>query len=376
MLKIKYSEQNKVLSNEIEKIHQDMHDFKSAGNDFLGWLEQPKNISYQDDLIKTAKDLADCDVMLVLGIGGSYLGTKMAYEFLRAEFSEEKLFFAGWNLSESYTKNLKEKLKGKKVALLTISKSGSTLETKKAMEYFLDIAHKHVVITGENSQLWNLAVENNWEKYTLEDNIGGRYSFLTAVSLLPLAFVGIDIKEIIKGQVKAMEDLSKPNNLAYEYASQRYSLSKNYPVELYVVFEPKHLHLVEWIKQLFGESEGKEGKGLFPASALFSTDLHSLGQFIQEGTPCLFETFIRFNKTNGMEEYNELVYNAAKNAHINGGKKVNQIELEKEDAFSLGYITYFFFKAAAMSSYLFGVNPFNQPGVEAYKAEMKRLGNK
>lgn len=378
MLKIKTTLNNdsvKGLQTKIEEIHNAMHKYESRGNDFLGWLEQPEKISYVKEIHDEVKSLKDCDVMLVLGIGGSYLGTKMAYEFMREEFSEEKLFFAGWNLSESYAKNLKKHLKGKKVAVLTISKSGSTLETAKSLEYFQDIAHKHVVVTGKDSLLWNKATENNWTKFVLEDNIGGRYSLLTAVTLLPLAFAGIDIDKIIEGQKSAMKDLSSVNNDAYKYASYRHHLNKTLTTELFVVYEPKHLHLVEWVKQLLGESEGKEGKGLFPASALFSTDLHSLGQFIQDGTPMLFETMIRINKENGLEKYNQIVYKAAMAAHKSGNKEINQLEIKEQSEFSLGYFTYYMFKVAAMSAYLLDVNPFDQPGVEAYKSEMKKLGN-
>lgn len=391
-----------------------------AGNDFLGWMHLPCATpeSLVADIEKTAATLRnDCEYVVAIGIGGSYLGAKAVIEALSDSFAAYKpasgahVIFAGQNIGEDYTHELVSLLKGKKFGIIVISKSGTTTEPAIAFRILKEMleaqegkefASKHIVAVtdAKRGALRSLATEEGYATYVIEDNVGGRFSVLTPVGLLPIAVAGFDIRALLDG-AKAMEAATAAaddSNPAYLYAKTRNALyAEGKKTEILVNYNPKLHYLGEWWKQLYGESEGKEHKGIFPAAVDNSTDLHSMGQWIQEGERTIFETVIsvaeqqhemvipsdaanldglnyiagkRIDEVNKMAELGTVI------AHVDGGVPNIHITLGSLTERCLGEIIYFFEKACGISGYILGVNPFNQPGVEAYKKNMFALLNK
>ncbi len=385
------------------------------GNDFLGWLRYPETYDKEEleEIIKSAAFVREnFEVLVVCGIGGSYLGARAGIEALKGLHPRDKIeiIFLGQTFSSDYIYETLEYVKDKKFAINVISKSGTTTETAISFRLLKELleskvgkeeARKAIFATTdkEKGALKTLSTQEGYKTFVLPGDVGGRFSVFTAVGLFPMAVAGIDVRKVLEGAHASMEenrgsDLAK--NKAYQYAIVRDTLlRKGYPVEMFVTYEPRLVQLGEWFKQLFGESEGKEHKGLLPDSATFSTDLHSLGQFIQDGSPVLFETILFVNKPRhevvipeDKENLDGLNYLAGKNlafvnekayigtlaAHEETGRVPNMLlNLDKLDEFELGYILYFFMKTCAMSGYLLEVNPFNQPGVEVYKKNMFHL---
>lgn len=406
----------KIYEDKVKKINDMIESKSGLGNDYLGWVKYPE-IYDKDELArinKSAKYVRDhFDVLVVCGIGGSYLGARAAIEAIRGLFSDDKIdvIFLGQTFSGTYVAQVLNFLKGKRFAINVISKSGTTTETSISFRLLRDLlekqigkenAKKAIFATTDISHgaLKAMATKEGYETFVLPGDIGGRYSVLTAVGLFPIACAGIDVQAMLDGAFEAMKRYSNPNvleNPCYQYAVARdYLHTKiNKSVEMFVTYEPKLTQLGEWFKQLFGESEGKDHKGLLPDSATFSTDLHSLGQYIQEGSPILFETVLYVNKPamdviipHDEEDLDGLNYLENKNlefvakqaflgtldAHVNTGKVNNiVIEIDKLDSRNLGHLFYFFMKTCAMSAYLLEINPFNQPGVEVYKKNMFHL---
>ena len=417
-----------LLQNEIEcmepfvKVAHDMiHNKTGEGNDFLGWVELPKNYDKEEfDRIKIAanKIKNDSDVLLVIGIGGSYLGARAAIEMLGHSFRNNlkkeareypEVYFVGQNISSTYMLDLLDIIKDKDVSINVISKSGTTTEPAIAFRVFKDFLEKkygkeeaskriYATTDAKRGALKQLADEEGYETFVIPDDVGGRFSVLTPVGLLPIAACGIDIDAIMTGAKEAMEDFSNPilsENYSYQYAVVRNVLHrKGKDIELMVNYEPSLHYVSEWWKQLYGESEGKDNKGIYPASVDFSTDLHSMGQYIQEGKRILFETVINVENAKREIIINEekvdldgLNYLAGKTvdfvnkkafqgtllAHTDGSVPNLLINIPKIDEYNFGYMVYFFEKACALSGYILGVNPFNQPGVEAYKKNMFAL---
>lgn len=391
-----------------------------AGNDFLGWLHLPSALDENllADIEQKAKRLREeCEYVVAIGIGGSYLGAKAVIEALSDSFASLKpatgarVLFAGQNIGEDYTYELMELLKGKKFGIIVISKSGTTTEPAIAFRLLKEMLEKqegkefaaqHIVAVtdAKKGALRTLATEEGYATYVIEDNVGGRFSVLTPVGLLPIAVAGFDIRKFVAG-AKAMEEATKnadDSNPAYLYAKTRNALYRGgKKIEILVNYNPKLHYLGEWWKQLYGESEGKENKGIFPAAVDNSTDLHSMGQWIQEGERSIFETVIsvagqkyecripsddanldglnyiagkRIDEVNKMAELGTVI------AHVDGGVPNLHIALSELSEEALGEIIYFFEKACGISGYILGVNPFNQPGVEAYKKNMFALLNK
>ncbi|MFA5691984.1 MAG: glucose-6-phosphate isomerase [Acholeplasmataceae bacterium] len=406
------NEKLKNYQNEVSNIHNMIHNKTGLGNDFLGWVSLP--INYDKDELNRMYELKNkfnkLDCLVVIGIGGSYLGAKAGLEFLKEPFKKSKpeIIFAGHHLSANYHKNLLKYLNKKDYAINVISKSGTTTEPAIAFrllknhlenKYGKEEARERIFATTDQKRgaLFNLAKEEGYERFIIKDDIGGRFSVLTAVGLLPFVFAGVNIDKLFEGASDAYhnllnDDLTK--NDAYKYGLMRYLLYKEGKTTEYLVnYEPRLNYFSEWWKQLFGESEGKDHKGLLVSSASFTTDLHSLGQQIQDGTRIIFETILEVNKTdkllipfddNNLDNLNylsekELAYVnkqamlGTKMAHVEGKVPNILIKLKKLDAYNLGYLFYFFEKACAMSAYLLEVNPFNQPGVEAYKQKMFEL---
>lgn len=401
------------LTDFVEAGHKKIHDKTGAGSEFLGWLDWPSKMDSKElaRLEKTAQKLREkADVLVVIGIGGSYLGTKAVQDLLRPAFhlSGVEVVFAGHNISGKYLQDLLAYMDGKSVALNVISKSGTTTEPAIAFrilrnwmtdQYGEEAAERIVVTTDERAgALRKTADEAGYTSFVIPDDVGGRYSVLTPVGLLPLAVAGIDIQTLLKGAEQAENILSSSaleENDAYLYAAYRQILNmRGYSVEVFASFEPAMAGINEWWKQLFGESEGKQGKGVFPASVIYSTDLHSMGQYLQDGRRMLFETMISFtedqtetaipfeeNDGDGLNylvdktlhQVNQTAMEATAMAHVEGGVPILALEVPKLDAFHTGYLLYFFMKACAMSAYLSGVNPFDQPGVEQYKQNMFEL---
>ena len=408
------SEQPENLQEKVIKIHEMIHQKKGKGSDYTGWLDLPININ-QDEYIRIKKAAHDIQnhsqVLVVIGIGGSYLGAKAGLEFLREPFKQNQLeiIFAGHQMSGLYLANLVDYLKDKDFSINVISKSGTTTEPaiafrvlKKELEskYGKEHAKRRIYATTDEKRgaLFSLAKENGYEMFVIPDDVGGRYSVLTPVGLLPLCAAGIKIDDMLKGAQDAYQRYLNPNlesNEAYLYGTTRYLLyTLGKKIEMLVGYEPELIYLNEWWKQLFGESEGKDHKGLFVASASFSTDLHSLGQYIQEGERHLFETVINIehikkdvvipHEENDLDELNYLsgktlsyvnkqALKGTMMAHKDGLVPNLLITIPTTDAYTFGYLVYFFQKACAMSSYLIDVNPFNQPGVEDYKKNMFAL---
>ncbi len=401
--------------DDVVRINKMINEKSGPGNDYLGWADWP--INYDKEEVERIKRDAQYvrdhfNILVVCGIGGSYLGARAALEALNGLKSDDKLevIFMGQTFSPNYVAQVLEYLKGKKFAINVISKSGTTTETSISFRLLKELLEKQIGKEASKKAIYattdkargalkTLCNQEGYATYVLPDDIGGRYSVLTAVGLFPLAAAGINIDAMLEGAKEAREaynstDLNK--NICYRYAVMRdYMLRHGKPVEMYVTYEPQMSQISEWLKQLFGESEGKEKKGLFPASATFSTDLHSLGQFIQDGTPVLFETIINvleprydvkiphddedldgLNYLEGKDLafVNQKAFEGTLKAHVEDGHvPCNVIYLDKLDAKSLGHLFYFFMRACAMSAYLLDINPFNQPGVEIYKKNMFHL---
>ena len=401
--------------NDVKRINDMINNQSGPGNDYLGWADWPINYDKEEleRIIKDAQYVRDhFDILVVCGIGGSYLGARAALEALNGLKSQDilEIIFMGQTFSPNYVAQVMNYLKGKKFAINVISKSGTTTETSISFRLLKELLEKQVgkeaakkaiyaTTDKEKGALKTLCNQEGYSTYVLPSNIGGRFSVLTAVGLFPLAAAGIDVKAMLLGAKEAREKYNNAdilNNDCYRYAVSRdIMLRRGKPVEMYVTYEPQMSQISEWLKQLFGESEGKEKKGLFPASATFSTDLHSLGQFIQDGTPLLFETIL--NVINPKEDIiiphddadldglnylegknlafvNQKAFEGTLKAHTeDGGVPCNVITLEKLDERTLGHLFYFFMRACAMSAYLLDINPFNQPGVEIYKKNMFHL---
>jgi len=391
------------------------------GNDFLGWLKLPENIGSQVTRIeKMAKHLRSVsNSTVIIGIGGSYLGARAVIEALSHSFphnqkdKHHEILYAGHNVCEEYMADLIEVLEHRNYSVIVISKSGTTMEPAIAFRLIKDhierkfgksvAADRIVAITdATKGALRSLAELNGYETFEIPDDVGGRYSVLTPVGLLPIAVAGIDIRELIEG-ARAAAAITRDNkdpqkNPALVYAATRnLLLQAGKPIEILVSFHPKLHYFAEWWKQLFGESEGKEGKGIFPASVDFTTDLHSLGQYIQEGQRILFETVLSIKSSPAKvkipmekEDQDQLNYLAGKYlgevnksaetgtviAHTEGGVPVISVNIPTLDAYYLGQLIYFFEISCAISGYILDVNPFDQPGVEAYKKNMFALLNK
>lgn len=409
------------IEQHVAQAHHMLHERTGPGNEFTGWLDWPK--SYDKDefkrILETAQKIQEhSDVFLVIGIGGSYLGARATIEALQHTYynilPKEKrktpqILFVGNNISSTYMSDTLDLLENKDFSINVISKSGTTTEPAIAFRIFKDLLEKKYGKEGTKSRIFattdakkgalkTLADKEGYETFVVPDDIGGRYSVLTAVGLLPIAVSGLNVEALIEGANKAMEDYSLPslmNNECYQYAAIRNLLyNKGKTIELLVNYEPSLTFFSEWWKQLFGESEGKDGKGIFPASVNFTTDLHSLGQYIQDGRRELFETVIHVEKPKkdltipfDKEDLDQLNYLADKSihyvnekamegtiqAHVKGNVPNLVVKLPELNEYHFGYMIYFFEKACAMSGYLLGVNPFDQPGVEEYKKNMFRL---
>jgi len=405
---------------EVAAANAALHNGTCNGSDFLGWLNLPTSIDEAQfaDLEATAKILRDnCEVVVVIGIGGSYLGAKAvidalsnSFDWLQTERKSPIVVYAGQNIGEDYLYELQELLKTKKFGIISISKSGTTtepalafrlLKTQLEEQQGKESAKQLIVAITDKSRgaLRTLATQEGYKTFVIEDSIGGRFSVLTPVGLLPIAVAGFDIRQLVAGAA-SMEtatglDIPFEENISAQYAAVRNELYRNgKKTEILVNFHPK-LHFVgEWWKQLYGESEGKDNKGIFPAAVDFTTDLHSMGQWIQEGERTIFETVISINESNytkifptsednldglnflagkRVDEVNKMAELGTMIAHIDGGVPNLKVELPKLNEFYLGQLLYFFEKACGISGYLLGVNAFDQPGVEAYKKNMFAL---
>ena len=384
------------VAEEVKAAHKALHDGTCLGNDFIGWLNLP--VDYDKEEFARIKKAAekikkDTDVFVVIGIGGSYLGARAAIEFLTSQNynltckDTPQIFFTGNSISSSALAELMELCEGKDVSVNMISKSGTTTEPAIAFRVFRDMLEKKYGADKEG-----------YETFVVPDDVGGRFSVLTAVGLLPIAVSGADIDALMQGAQVAREELNNDDlytNDCYKYAAIRNILyRKGKTMEIMVSYEPAYTMMAEWFKQLYGESEGKDNKGIFPASVIFSTDLHSLGQYIQDGRRTMFETVVLFDKckkevtlgtdpTNvdglnflagkTMGFVNQKAFEGTVLAHNDGGVPNVVINVPEMNETELGYLIYFFEKACAISGYMLGVNPFNQPGVESYKKNMFAL---
>lgn len=415
--------ERKILSyaNKVEEIHNKLNENANKKDEFLGWLELPNNYDKKEfeKIKKCSKKIQEnSDILLVIGIGGSYLGARAVIESLTNTFynmldknlrKTPQILYIGNNLSSNYLNDLIDLIGDRDLSINVISKSGTTTEPAIAFRFFREFleskygikeARKRIYVTTDKKKgaLKELAKEEKYTCFVIPDNVGGRYSVLTAVGLLPIATAGIDIDLLMEGAKFACDRYADSNlkyNECYRYAVIRnllYSNEKN--IELLVTYEPKLQYFIEWWKQLYGESEGKDFKGIFPSGATFTTDLHSLGQYIQEGRRNLFETVINIEKINSeikinMDEDNldGLNYLAGKKlsfvnkkamqgtikAHVDGDVPNILITIDELNSHTIGQLIYFFEKACAVSGMLLGVNPFNQPGVEKYKTNMFKL---
>ena len=401
---LKYAEQ-------VKNIHNNIHSKSNDENEFLGWIELPTN--YDKDEFERIKQAAkkirdDSEVFVSIGIGGSYLGARAVIEALTNTFGSKKpeILYAGNNMSPNYINEMIEYIGDKDISINVISKSGTTTEPAIAFRMFRELletkygveeARKRIYVTTDRARgaLKTLSDEEGYKTFVIPDNIGGRYSVLTAVGLLPIAVAGIDIEKLMQGAKNAEDkylDKELKYNECYKYAVARnilYSNEKN--TEILVSYEPKMHYMIEWWKQLYGESEGKDKKGIFPAGVEFTTDLHSLGQYIQDGRRSLFETVLNIEKPSvdikiksDEDNLDGLNYLAGKTldyvnkkamegtikAHVSGGVPNIMITMDELNAENIGELIYFFEKACAISGNILGVNPFNQPGVEEYKRNM------
>ena len=399
----------------VSEAHKWLEEKTGAGNDYVGWVKWPLNYDKEEfERILALKDklAGKYDVLLVCGIGGSYLGARAALEMIRGLYPENgpEVIFIGNTFSNNYISQVLKHIEEKDVVLNVISKSGTTTETSLAFRIFKQYIEKkygkeeaktRIIATTDahKGTLKNLADLEGYEEFVVPDDIGGRFSVFTAVGLLPLALAGVDIKELMEGSLKAMYDYSKESieeNDACKYAVARRILdNQGYTAEMFVTYELQLTMVAEWWKQLFGESEGKDGKGILPTSACFSTDLHSLGQFVQDGRKVLYETLLLIDELGQDIEFpgdidnldnmnyltgkniswvNKMAQQGTLSAHADDGNVPNiEIHLKDNSAYSFGYMIYFFMRACGMSCYLVGVNPFNQPGVEVYKKKMFKL---
>ena len=397
---------------------------KGAGNDYIGWVHLPSSIT--DAFLNEVQAVADelrkrCEVVVVAGIGGSYLGAKAVNDALQHTFDAYKakdrkdpyVVYAGNNIGEDYLADLMEFLRGKEFGIINISKSGTTTETALAFRLLKTMLEKQsgkaeaqkrivAVTDAKKGALRSLATKEGYKTFVIPDNVGGRFSVLTPVGLLPIAVAGHDIKALVRG-AQEMEkltgtDVPAENNLSAQYAAIRNAIYRfGKTTEILVNFNPKLHFMAEWWKQLYGESEGKDNKGIFPTSVDFTTDLHSMGQWIQEGQRTIFETVIsvknasksvvipsdeenldglNFLAGKRVDEVNKMAELGTRLAHVDGGVPNILIEIDKVDEYNIGQLIYFFERACGISGYMLGVNPFNQPGVEAYKKNMFALLNK
>ena len=406
---------------QVENIHKELHQKANDEKDFVGWLELPTNYDKKEfsRIKKAAKKIKkESDILVVIGIGGSYLGARAVIEALTSTFNNmltdkqrkyPQILYVGNNLSPNYINELIEYIGDKDFSVNVISKSGTTTEPAIAFRIFreilenkygIDEARSRIYVTTdkERGALKTLADNEGYEKFVIPDNVGGRYSVLTAVGLLPIATAGIDIDKLMQGAKNAQERYDDPNlkyNECYKYAVTRnilYKLYKN--TEILVNYEPKMHYFTEWWKQLYGESEGKDQKGIFPAGVDFTTDLHSMGQYIQEGRRNLFETVISIENSKSditinkdednldglnylagktLDYVNKKAMEGTVKAHVTGDVPNIMLTIENLDEENIGELIYFFEKACAMSGMILGVNPFNQPGVEEYKKNMFKL---
>ena len=406
---------------QVENIHKDLHRRANDEKDFVGWLELPTNYDKKEfaRIKKAAKKIKkESDLLVVIGIGGSYLGARAVIESLTSSFYNmlpekqrkfPQILYVGNNLSPNYINELIDYIGNQDFSVNVISKSGTTTEPAIAFRIFREILENKYGIDEARSRIYattdqekgalkTLADNEGYEKFVVPDNVGGRYSVLTAVGLLPIAVAGIDIDKLMEGARIGQERYNDSNlkyNECYQYAVARNILYKSRKsIEILVNYEPKMHYFTEWWKQLFGESEGKKRKGIFPAGVDFTTDLHSMGQYIQEGKRDLFETVISIENPNtdlkihpdddnldglnylagkGLDYVNKKAMEGTIEAHVTGNVPNIQIKMDKLDETNLGELIYFFEKACAMSGMLLGVNPFNQPGVEEYKKNMFKL---
>ena len=405
----------------VKSAHNTLINGTGSGNDFLGWLDLPVNYDKNEfERIKNAaeKIKKNSDALIVIGIGGSYLGPRAAIEMLNSNFynvlgknkrETPQVFFVGNNISSTYLADLLDAIEGLDISVNVISKSGTTTEPAIAFRVFKDYMEKKYGVDGAKERIFattdksrgalkSLADEMGYETFVIPDDVGGRFSVLTAVGLLPIAVAGISIDEMMQGAADAREAYATDdfmNNDCYKYAAMRNILyNKGKDIEILVNYEPGLHYFNEWWKQLFGESEGKDQKGIFPAAVDFSTDLHSMGQFIQEGNRILFETVLNVEKAKrevSIEEVdgnldglnflagktidfvNKQAFNGTLLAHNDGGVPNMVLNIPELSPYYFGYMVYFFEKACGISGYLLGVNPFDQPGVEAYKKNMFAL---
>ena len=415
--------ENNALKTAAMEANELLYNRKGAGSDFLGWVELPASVTPEqiDDLVTTAARLrSKAKVVVVIGIGGSYLGARAVQEALSDSFhylhrdrENPYVIYAGQNISEDYMYELLEALEEYSIAAIVISKSGTTTEPaiafriiRAAMEarYGVQEARERIVAgtDKERGALKTLADGEGYKTFVIPDDVGGRFSVLTPVGLLPLAVAGVDIMDLLKGaadmQVATGVDVPYEKNMAAQYAVARNLLyRRGYKIEILGSYEPRLQYIGEWWKQLYGESEGKEGKGIFPASVTLTADLHSMGQYIQEGERLMFETIIsvehplhkvtidsekgnldglNFLAGKRIDQVNKMAELGVALAHVDGGVPNLKVEIERIDAYNVGALLYFFEKACGISGYLLGVNPFNQPGVEAYKKNMFALLDK
>ena len=413
---LKFLTEEEILKSESSALNakKTLVEGTGEGNDFLGWVNYPNTFDKEEfaRIKKAAEKIRkDSDVLVVIGIGGSYLGAKAIIEALSPYFKKEKdleVIFAGHNLSSTYAAELLAYLENKEFSINVISKSGTTTEPAIAFRLFKELLEKkygkdassRIYATTDKARgaLRTLANSEGYETFIVPDDVGGRYSWFTAVGLLPVAASGINIDDLMQGAKDAYQDASTKEykeNSCLQYAAVRNLLyNKEKLVEVLVNFEPKLSYVSEWWKQLYGESEGKDNKGLFPASLTYSTDLHSMGQFIQDGTRIMFETVLNINNPEqniilkkAEQDLDGLNYLAGTDAdsvakramegtilaHVDGGVPNLVLNIEKLDAYTMGYLLYFFMFACGVSGYILDVNPFNQPGVEDYKKNMFAL---
>ena len=404
----------KQVEKEVLAAHDLLRSKKGAGNDFLGWLDLPLDYDKEEfaRIKKAAEKIkANSDVLLAIGIGGSYLGARSAIEMLKGYFSHKgvEVIFVGNQISSSYVRDLLEYLEGKDFSINVISKSGTTTEPAIAFRIFKDYIEKRygkkeaknrIYATTDKARgaLKTLADSEGYEEFVVPDNVGGRYSVLTAVGLLPIAAAGVDIDEMMQGAKDAHKHFLErevAKNEGLQYALMRNVLYRSgKKIEMLVNYEPKLNYFAEWWKQLYGESEGKDNKGIWITSASFSTDLHSLGQMIQQGERTIFETVINVEKPErdmiieanddnldglnflagkGMDFVNKMAMTGTLLAHVDGGVPNIRVNISEISAYAYGYMAYFFEFACGVSAYTLGVNPFNQPGVESYKKNMFAL---
>lgn len=401
-----------IVDKKAKEVGETIENRSGEGSDFLGWLDYASKLSDEEieKIEKAAKKIRDnYEALVVIGIGGSYLGARAVIEAINGLYPQNgfEIIYLGNTLSSNYTYQVMKHLENKRFAINVISKSGTTTEPSVAFRLLKDMLVKEyghsylkdaIYATTDKCRgaLIKEAKEEGYETFVIPDDIGGRYSVITPVGLLPIACANIDIRAFIDGVKEGEKEYSVQDyhkNPAYLYGATRYLLhtQKGFPAEMFVSYEPQFTMISEWLKQLFGESEGKDDKALLCTSVTFTTDLHSMGQFVQQGTPCLFETIIKPEQASydvvvpsdeanldnlnylagkNLDYINTKAYEATLDAHTSGHTPANVIFIEKMDTKTIGNLVYFFFRACAFSAYLLGVNPFNQPGVEVYKSNM------